>query len=302
MNRIISLDIIRGIAIIMVIGLHGVVSISGRLDNISPCFMAFFDFIAPFRMPILMFLSGLFLSRSLSKGIYPYFMGKIYHILYPYIVWSLFMWFLMYIRCKIMSENIEFLGYYILISPLEHLWFLHSLFIFFIIASLYFIPLGNFIYFFVACFIIMCPNEYLIFRKDLFLLFSIGGLFGVYINFLNKLTVKFTIFIFGVLFFILFAFFGDSNVLFYKVVLPLSMFPLLFIMANIDFVIRHTNYIQWIGKNSLGFYLSHLPIQIILVQLLKNFHISSNFKVMLNMILGFPFLVFLLFYVKKQRP
>lgn len=47
------------------------------------------NFFAPFRMPLLMFLSGMLLSRSLKKPPRRYFEGKLASIGWPYLVWSI---------------------------------------------------------------------------------------------------------------------------------------------------------------------------------------------------------------------
>ena len=301
MGRIISLDIIRGVAIAMVIGLHGVVSISGRLENISPLFMCFFNAITPFRMPVLMLLSGLFLWKSLSKGFYPFVLGKIYHILYPYIIWSFIMWLIMYIRSRVMSEEGYSLAYSLMVSPIEHLWFLHSLIIFFAISVIFFIPYKSFFCILIALFMEFCSDEYLRFRIDLFVLIIIGGFLGGHIEVLTKLTFKSPVTIvccgvFGIL-----CFQKNLPDLFNEIILPLTIFPFLFSFSNIGFIVRVTGYIQWLGRKSLGFYLSHLPIQMLLVQCLKKLDMSDDCKVILNILLGFLFSTLFVYICERYK-
>lgn len=45
--------------------------------------------VEPYRMPALMFLSGMLLHRSLSKSASLYFGGKARKIAWPYVLWSL---------------------------------------------------------------------------------------------------------------------------------------------------------------------------------------------------------------------
>ena len=44
--------------------------------------------LAPYRIPLLLFLSGMLLPHSLSKGLPRYFGGKVRAILWPYLVWN----------------------------------------------------------------------------------------------------------------------------------------------------------------------------------------------------------------------
>ncbi|GAA4902144.1 hypothetical protein GCM10025789_21020 [Tessaracoccus lubricantis] len=48
-----------------------------------------FVWLSPVRMPVLMFLSGMLLDRSLAKPIAGYIDGKLRHIAWPYVVWAL---------------------------------------------------------------------------------------------------------------------------------------------------------------------------------------------------------------------
>jgi surface polysaccharide O-acyltransferase-like enzyme len=82
------MDQLRGLAILLVITFHGR-TIAGRFaEYMPPEIIAATAFFAPFRMPLLMFLSGMLLSRSLSKPARPYIAGKLRGIAWPYVIWS----------------------------------------------------------------------------------------------------------------------------------------------------------------------------------------------------------------------
>lgn len=83
------MDLLRGLAMFMVIVLHATLVIELFGKTAWPPFMAFSDLFAPFRMPLLVFLSGLLLDPSLKKGWGRYLEGKARRIAYPYLLWTL---------------------------------------------------------------------------------------------------------------------------------------------------------------------------------------------------------------------
>ncbi len=97
---------------------------------------------APIRMPLMVFLSGLLVAPSLARGWRPYLRGKARRVLWPYLVWSAVALLLLYlwdIRDGVVGGVTaatvtpwDLLRP--LYDPLEHLWFLYDLFLFYVIA------------------------------------------------------------------------------------------------------------------------------------------------------------------------
>ncbi|WP_294566138.1 acyltransferase [uncultured Arthrobacter sp.] len=87
-TRILWLDSCRGVAILLVVVLH-----AGEALRISvgptPGVDQFNLFLEPFRMPVLMFLSGTLLPQSVAKTGRKYFAGKVSKVAWPYVLWSL---------------------------------------------------------------------------------------------------------------------------------------------------------------------------------------------------------------------
>ena len=87
-TRIGWLDSLRGVAILLVVLLHAgealrmAVGPTPGLDQVNL-------FLEPFRMPVLMFLSGVLLPRSVAKPARAYFAGKVSLVAWPYLLWSL---------------------------------------------------------------------------------------------------------------------------------------------------------------------------------------------------------------------
>ncbi|MHA7208822.1 acyltransferase family protein [Arthrobacter sp. MDT1-65] len=81
------MDSLRGVAILLVVVLHAgealrvAVGPTPGLDQVNL-------FLEPFRMPVLMFLSGILLPRSVAKSGREYFAGKISMVAWPYLLWS----------------------------------------------------------------------------------------------------------------------------------------------------------------------------------------------------------------------
>ncbi len=87
-HRHIWMDAIRGGAILLVLVDHAaqILTVHGLT---MPRELAFFTAaVSPYRMPLLMYLSGLLLQRSLSKPWKHFALGKLRNIGWPYLVWS----------------------------------------------------------------------------------------------------------------------------------------------------------------------------------------------------------------------
>lgn len=119
------MDFVRGICILLVIFLHA----SGVTQDVglsfSPAFVTFNMFMDPFRIPLLMFLSGMLLHKSLSKATGDYIRGKLHLIFWPFLLWSMLTY---------AAENRLTLEY-ILKTPISapsvlwYLWFLCAFYI-----------------------------------------------------------------------------------------------------------------------------------------------------------------------------
>ncbi|WP_150307282.1 acyltransferase family protein [Planctomonas psychrotolerans] len=83
------MDQLRGLAIVLVITFHAQVNLDTFAETVPQSLSIGFDFFEPFRMPLLMFLSGMLLTRSLAKPARGYFLGKLRGIGWPYLLWSL---------------------------------------------------------------------------------------------------------------------------------------------------------------------------------------------------------------------
>lgn len=126
-TRMVWMDALRGIAIVLIVLLHATEIQRSTGDDVHGVFMRFNAFMEPFRIPLLMVLSGMLLGGSLRKGTARYLTGKVRAILWPFLVWT-----------TILVAVVPFLGWETLLrslwAPGTYLWYLHTLFICYLIA------------------------------------------------------------------------------------------------------------------------------------------------------------------------
>lgn len=127
-RRLAWMDSLRGFAILLVLIWHAS-AIPALLGVEMPIWLRTAnDVLLPFRMPMLMFLSGLLLVRSLAKPLRVYYLGKLQLIAWPYLLFALL-------------HNVSFEA----VAPLWHprawistgyLWFLFFILIYYLVAPL----------------------------------------------------------------------------------------------------------------------------------------------------------------------
>lgn len=82
------MDAVRGLAIVLVILHHSTQGVEHSVDDLPAVFDFLSEFFAPFRMPMLMFLSGLLVAGSLKRPPGEYAWGKVRRIGWPIVVWT----------------------------------------------------------------------------------------------------------------------------------------------------------------------------------------------------------------------
>ncbi|MDP9694969.1 UNVERIFIED_ORG: putative membrane protein YcfT [Arthrobacter globiformis] len=89
----------------------------------------------PLRMPLLVFLSGTLVPRSLAKGKKAYLGGKMRGVLYPYLVWTVILVAVTWLVQSLDGRSIQWdLVARAIVNPLGHMWFLAYLLVFYVIA------------------------------------------------------------------------------------------------------------------------------------------------------------------------
>lgn len=127
--RIDWMDTLRGTAILLLILWHAT-SIPTRYGFDMPAWLFLLNEVfLPWRMPALMFLSGLLLAGSLRKTARVYYVGKVRNLLWPYLLWAA-LYLALY---PAPGES--------LVSPAAwfgagYLWFIFYLFLYYLVAPM----------------------------------------------------------------------------------------------------------------------------------------------------------------------
>ncbi|CAO96483.1 acyltransferase family protein [Erwinia tasmaniensis] len=135
MNRLTWVDNLRGMSVLAVIFLHSTIAVNGNAGHLTGVTETVNHLLSPVRLGLMFFVSGLFVESGLKKGFNLFVKNKVKSILYPFIIWVAIYGGLKLLFSSV-SNNPQ--------SPtniiLSHLtgggditWFLHSLFIFFLI-------------------------------------------------------------------------------------------------------------------------------------------------------------------------
>ncbi|APP78703.1 acyltransferase family protein [Xanthomonas hortorum] len=142
-------DWLRGASVLMVIVLHAYgfafdaypelrSGAAGESSTLMLSIERINRSLAPLRMQLMFLLSGLFVARGLDKGIATYFSGKLRHVLYPYLIWSLLIFALREAGSVLAkAEPIAWLDLgRIAVGNVALTWFLFYLFVFLAVIPL----------------------------------------------------------------------------------------------------------------------------------------------------------------------
>lgn len=132
--RIEWMDFLRGVSIVLVAINHSILFARDTIGSPDAAII-FNEILAPIRMPMMVFLSGLLIAPSLAKGTGKYLAGKGRGLAYPYMVWSVIVLLQGLMTDARAGEPLEMGNIArIVYDPLSHLWFLYYLLIYYVIA------------------------------------------------------------------------------------------------------------------------------------------------------------------------
>lgn len=121
------MDFLRGIAVLLVVVLHAASHGGAEIQAWSEINRH----LTPFRMPLLMFLSGMLLHRSLAKPLPVYLWGKVAAIVWPLLVWMVIYGFFVRSGIGFPDSGIDYW------LNGDYLWFLMSLTLCYFFAALF---------------------------------------------------------------------------------------------------------------------------------------------------------------------
>lgn len=237
------------------------------------------DFFLPFRMPMLMFLSGLLLNRALQKTTKQYYLGKLSLLVWPYLVWTA-------ILIGLYGNELSYLDPRSWIAT-GYLWFLFFIATYYMAApvtkwipdwviatsalAFSLLPEGNLTksFFYFAGFFFagqfVSRHRYLIWR------FSSGF----------PLLLVSTL---GFGFAIASAIFGGERFEYDARFSLLSLAGIVASIAGVAFLLRFREWkaLEYVGRNSLIFYTSHFPVMLLVVYAAIAFGVDSIILVALG--------------------
>ncbi|MEQ6896518.1 acyltransferase family protein [Microbacterium sp. KR10-403] len=254
------MDGVRGTAILLLLLWHSSavpemygVQIPDYLRTINAFFL-------PYRMPTLMLLSGMLLTRSLDKPLPKYYAGKFAMILWPYLVWVLI--------AKGVFLNIEGMPWWHWRAwyATSYLWFLFFIGVYYFFAPLFkhlpsWIPIGL-----AGAIGVLLPYGSVEQRMGYYAIFFFAGsALSRYPEVLRKLTTRRLAFTFGfvaVLFGVAAALW-TAQLQFLVWGAPLSIaggLALMSLYSKLSQGGKFMRTMQFLGRSSLIFYVSHFPL------------------------------------------
>ncbi|MEW2012587.1 MULTISPECIES: acyltransferase [Microbacterium] len=263
-TRITWMDTLRGAAICLLI-LWRARSIPRRFGFEMPMWLFLLnETFLPWRMPTLMFLSGLLLAGSLRKSRSVYYVGKIRNLLWPYLLWAALYLALYPGAGESISSPAAWFG-------AGYLWFILYLFLYYVVVRApWWVVLP---FFTIAAMFIPHPSPQ---KICYFAVFLFAGHYGrtalprllgasrTSLAVLCVIAVGFTATSLA-----LSATAGRHAFEFAPLSIP-------FVLALIAVSIRLTHAVQvrasdtppmrwlsWVGRNSVVFYLSHVPVMLV---------------------------------------
>ena len=268
-NRLLWIDNLRGFSIFFVILLHVSITVEGNNGVVFSIFNQINTVLTPFRLGLMFFVSGLFFSNGINKGVSIFIKRKVKAILYPFLIWSL-IYSLAFILAKRLWMIPSAYGFY----AINHLsgggditWFLHSLFVFFIISifthkvSVYIVvPVCWVLYFLIPeipenSFFSSFDNGH--FNKSLllFIFFHLGCVFSEKKSEAEKLCNRKSVIIISALFSLVISIVSVNQKCLANL-FSFSAIPFFMFLANT----KAFYVFNYFGSRSISFYLSHYLI------------------------------------------
>ncbi|GEA85838.1 MAG: acyltransferase [Cellulomonas sp.] len=259
--RMVWMDTVRGAAILLMLLWHA--TSLPRLEGVEvpSAVVAFNDALLPYRMPTLMFLSGLLLPMSLRKPLGVYYRGKFALIAWPYVVWVLVLGLVDGFDLPVWHPRTFW--------PSTYLWFLFFICVYYLVAPLLrrLPPLVPPLAFWAAAMVVTSP---LLHRMLYFAVFFFAGAWvAARIGDLPaRLTNRPALVVCGLaaLGFAVAA--ATHDITYVAATVPFSLCGIVvvvYLAARLGGA-RGTGPIRFVGRSSIVYYAAHFPVMLVVVR------------------------------------
>jgi uncharacterized membrane protein YcfT len=264
------MDSLRGAAIFLVMLWHSSAILLLYDRSVPRWVIIVNEIFAPFRMPVLMFLSGMLVDRALKRPLGIYVTGKLRHIAWPWFVWSL-----------VNMAVVDPAGGPLAIPTwvFSYLWFLAYILSYYLIAPFVkWLPTLTMVLGFALLSFLVSDDENR--RKYCFLavFFFLGKWASEHRHRLMRLIESPTVWLLAPVA----LGFGLASALLgpWRYQVLLVPFSILGILVAIKCAVvmdgPRTSWLQFMGRNSLIYYVTHFPVMVIVVRLGVGYRITES--------------------------
>ena len=270
------MDVSRGLGVILIVIVHAGSIYSGMGVSELPAWIRVLDLaLAPYRVPLLVFLSGILLARSLAKGLPRFVTGKVKNLVWPYLIWTALI-------IAATGDPAAWLNVKLWLGGTV-LWYVMFLFIFYAVGLLFarvpFLVIATY-----ALAISMLAPEETKFGSRLFLLMSyffVGAYAGQHIDrFTEIIRSRWTAALFPIVIGISVYFTQQPGGLKYSPYFAPLVIACIICMCSVLSMFasgRMISIFTFTGRNSLVYYVVHPPLYMLLYNLLFGMGILSPY-------------------------
>jgi len=265
-RRLSSVDFVKGVAITLVVLGHVIQGLGHRHIWGGSAYYDLQRFIYSFHMPAFFFVSGLFVQQSIAKrGGGKFLAEKSRTILYPYVLWAIFIIALTPIISRFQSFPLAISGKYLLGVLLgEYSWFLYTLFFLMVLALITRRIPGYLL------FVLSIPLSY--FAPDtgfgavnaimMYFVFVVAGqLVGQKISSINRISpwiaAPVSLAVFALMFWTVSGEGIEATPKILFIPLGLAGTAALFLLARVVLDTAPERWFAWIGEAAIGIFLLH---------------------------------------------
>lgn len=280
LNRKQEIDIARGIAIILVVLGHAIAKTSELDGMLLPrTLKSTFDIIYGFHMPLMFFISGIFINNSIKGGFQSFVRKKINRLVVPYFIWVFITVFIKILTSRYQYHQRTWVDFFLSpFIPFEQYYFIYVAFF----LSLFYFFLGQKDFLFFACVsyfsIKIIPDVWVTRLLVSFALyFALGSVFNQFTEKYGNCFYKKSYAIFTYVIFILHSFMLSSMVAFIGILFTLQFSHLIFTKK----IFSVCTILDWCGRKSMQIYCMH-PIFMGIIRIISHKIIGIDYPYLMT--------------------